>query len=342
MTPSSKRPTQADVAALAGVSRGTVSLVLNRQSGHVPISRATRERVLAAARELGYSPNPVAQMLASGRNRIIGFFAFEGTFPYGQEDFHHPYLVGVEREACERDFDLLLFTRQDPGRSKHIYRNGMNSLRLADGTIFIGNDPDSEGLERLLAEGYPFVLIGRTRLPRGRIDAVVHEHLGAARRTTEHLLALGHRRLAFLADAVDAEYIADRLDGCRAAVAAAGSASLVEIGDAAAHDVDVLARRLRADGVSALVCADRRGLPAVRRLMSGGAFRVPDELSVAFLVTTEDEFYADATRVLLNRTQLGRIAFDRLVARIEGRVDRFEQIRVPCDFVVGRTTAPAP
>lgn len=101
------------MARLAGVSRGTVSLVLNRQNSHVPISRATRDKVTAAARQLGYSPNPIAQMLASGRNRIIGFFAFEGTFPYGQEDFHHPYLVGVEHEACVRDFDLLLFTRQD-------------------------------------------------------------------------------------------------------------------------------------------------------------------------------------------------------------------------------------
>jgi len=330
MSPPSKRPTQADVAHLAGVSRGTVSLVLNKQAGRVPISEATRRKVLAAARNLGYSPNPVAQMLASGRNRIVGFFTFEETFPYGQEDFHHRYLLGIEHRACERDFDLLLFTR-----------GGMNTLRLADGTIFIGTDPDPEGLERLLAEGYPFVLIGRTRLPLGRIDAVVHEHGMAAGRATEHLLGLGHRRLAVLSEAVDAEFIAERVDGCRVA-AAAGGASLVEITGRAARDPDVLERRLRADRVSALLCADRRGLPATRRLVSAGALRVPDELSVAFLVTTDDEFYADTTRVLLDRTELGRIAFDRLVARIEERVNRFEQIRVACDFVAGRTTAPAP
>jgi DNA-binding LacI/PurR family transcriptional regulator len=165
MVPLTRRPTQADVARRAGVSRGTVSLVLNNRGGRVLISTATREKVLAAARELGYSPNPVAQMLASGRNRIIGFFTFEETFPYGQEDFHHRYLVGVERSACARDFDLLLFTRGGRDQPKTIYRAGMNSLRLADGSIFIGTDPDPEGLQRLLEENYPFVLIGRTRIP---------------------------------------------------------------------------------------------------------------------------------------------------------------------------------
>ena len=94
-----KRPTQADVAKHAGVSRGTVSFVLNQTEGLVPISQETRQRVLDAARALGYSPNPVAQMLARGNTQIIGIFPFEGTFPYTPSDFYYTYLVGIEQEA---------------------------------------------------------------------------------------------------------------------------------------------------------------------------------------------------------------------------------------------------
>lgn len=338
--PSSKRPTQADVATLAGVSRGTVSLVLNNQGGRVPISEGTRQKVLAAARELGYSPNPIAQMLASGRNRIIGFLSFEETFPYGQEDFHHRYLLGIERRACEKDFDLLLFTRGGMGSDTSIYRGGMNALRLADGTIFIGTDPDPEGLERLLGEGYPFVLIGRTRIANERIDTVVHDHAEAAVRAVDHLLDLGHRRLAFVAEALDLEFVRDRLAGSRTAVAGVPEASLAVLVGAAARSAEDLAAALRERAATALICADRRVLAAVRQLATEGAFRVPGDLSVVFLVSGADEFSQTASRVRLNRAMLGAIAFDRLVARIEGRGESFRRILVPCDFVAGKTSAP--
>ena len=335
-----KRPTQVDVADLAGVSRGTVSLVLNKQDGRVPISEGTRRRVLAAARELGYAPNPVAQMLASGRNRIVGFFTFEETFRYAQEDFHHPYLFGIERRACERDFDLLLFTRGGTGRDRAIYRGGMNSLRLADGTVFIGTDPDPEGLERLLGENYPFVLIGRTRIANDRIDTVVHDHTRAAIDATTHLLDGSHRRLAFAADALDTEFIRDRLAGTETAVGRMRDATLVVLCGPVVDSAASLERALRQHGATALICADRRMLPAVRGMAAEGRVRVPDDLSVVFLVTDDDEFFMTASRVRLDRAMLGRIAFDRLIERVEGRAEGFRRILVPCDFVVGRTTRP--
>lgn len=106
----SKRPTQADVAQRAGVSHGTVSLVLNHTEGRVPISQETRERVLAAAQELGYAPNPIAQMLARGSTRIIGIFSFEETFPYTPADFYYPYLVGIEHEAAVQGYNSVMYS----------------------------------------------------------------------------------------------------------------------------------------------------------------------------------------------------------------------------------------
>jgi LacI family transcriptional regulator len=116
----SRRPTQADVAQRAGVSRGTVSLILNHNQGRVPISQETRERVMAAALELGYSPNPVAQMLARGNTRIIGIISFEEPLPYIPGDGYYADLVGSEREGAVRDYSVLRFTgvRAEPGRPR--------------------------------------------------------------------------------------------------------------------------------------------------------------------------------------------------------------------------------
>ena len=186
----SKRPTQADVAQRAGVSRGTVSLVLNQTEGRVPISQETRERVLAAAKALGYSPNPVAQMLARGRNYIISFFTFDDAFPYAPADFYNPYLAGVEREAGAQGYNVLLFTRNQAKTSHQIYQDWLNSLLLADGVILTGTYPDSTVLRQLANEKYPFVLLGTCDIPNNELDSIESDHEPASYEAARHLLEL--------------------------------------------------------------------------------------------------------------------------------------------------------
>src|SRR5690606_5785524 len=102
-----KRPTQQDVARLAGVSRGTVSMVINGMTGgRIPISEETRRKVLDAMEQLGYAPNPAAQILAGGRNRLIGVFTYEPFFPYEQDNFYYPFLLGIERQASYEGYNL--------------------------------------------------------------------------------------------------------------------------------------------------------------------------------------------------------------------------------------------
>jgi len=110
------RPRLVDVAARAGVSTAIASTVLNKRGdSNMRASPETAERIRTAARELGYSPNPAAQRLALGRNRILGVFTFEPIFPLAQQDFYHPFLLGIEQEAEEQDYDLLLFTSARTG-----------------------------------------------------------------------------------------------------------------------------------------------------------------------------------------------------------------------------------
>jgi LacI family transcriptional regulator len=337
----SKRPTQADVAQQAGVSRGTVSLVLNRTEGRVPISQETRERVLAAAKALGYSPNPVAQMLARGSTRIIGVFPFEGTFPYMPADFYYPYLVGIEREAAIQDYNILLFTRKQAKASYKIYQDGTNSLRLADGLILTGNYPDPTVLRWLLKEGYPFVLIGRSKIPLNEIDTVVNDHKPCSYEATRHLIDLNHRHLGFVVDDLSLAYHQERLAGCQMAVDEASNAHLTILGSQALTSTVEFINTIDQHKITALICADRKLVTRTVELIQEIHLQIPDDLSLIFLVSNTWELpFANPTRVNLNRDVKGKVAVQRLVKRLEGSLVGYQQIQVPCHFVIGNTTAP--
>ncbi|MDT0157654.1 LacI family DNA-binding transcriptional regulator [Microbacterium sp. ARD32] len=163
------RFTQADVAAVAGVSQSTVSFVLNGNApAGVRISEETRTRVLEAIRITGYSANPVAQRLAGGRNQILGVFTYEKTFPRGGRDFYGGFLNGIEHAAEQLGVDMLLFTsaRVVDGR-RQLTRDGWQRLGLADGCLLLGQREDQSELQHLLDTNYPFVFIGK-RVSEGR------------------------------------------------------------------------------------------------------------------------------------------------------------------------------
>jgi len=337
----SKRPTQADVARHAGVSRGTVSLVLNQTQGRIPIGQETRERVMAAAQELGYLPNPVAQMLARGKTRIIGIFSFEDTFPYTPADFYYPYLVGIEREAAIQDYNILLFTRNHDGTPRKIYQDGTNSLRLADGVILTGNYPDSTTLEWFLKENYPFVLIGRSKIPQNEIDTVVNNHKPSSYEATRHLIDLNHHHLGFVVDDLSLAYHQERLAGCEIAADEASNVHLTILTSQVLASAEEFMTTIRQNNITALICADRKLVAPTVNLIQQVPLQIPADLSLVILVAnTWDLPFANPTRVNLNRDVKGKVAVQRLVKRLEGTLTGYQQTQVPCHFVIGDTTAP--
>jgi DNA-binding LacI/PurR family transcriptional regulator len=336
----SRRPTQADVAQRAGVSRGTVSLILNHNQGRVPISQETRERVMAAALELGYSPNPVAQMLARGNTRIIGIISFEEPLPYIPGDFYYPYLVGIEREAAVQDYNVLLFTRHQAETGRKIDRDAMNSLRLADGVILTGNYPDSAVLRWLLKEDYLFVLIGRSKISQNEIDTVVNDHKPSSYEAARHLIDLNHRQLGLVVDDLSLAYHQERLAGCQMAVDEATDVHLTILTSHALTSAVEFISTIRQHKITALICADRKLVTRTVELIQEIPLQIPDDLSLVFLVShTWDLPFANPTRVNLNRDVKGKVAVQRLVRRLGGGLNGFEQIQVPCHFVIGDTTA---
>jgi LacI family transcriptional regulator len=211
------RITQRDIARLAGVSQATVSVVLNnRHDATTRIAPETRQRVLEVIRKTGYVADPAARQLVRRRNEIIGVFTYEAVFPSTSADFYHPFLIGIEESAEELGCDLLLFTSAPvSGGTRRIFHEN-NRLRLADSCLLLGRDIPHEELRRLIAEGFPFVAIGRRDDAGGPVPYVGADYATATRQLVEQVRDLGHRQLAYVGFGAGAESSADRMRGFRA------------------------------------------------------------------------------------------------------------------------------
>ncbi len=186
-----KRPTQADVARLAGVSRATVSYVLNnRTDGRIPITKQTRQRVLEAARKLGYTPNALARNLKAGSSRTIGFL-----MPAVHNPHYWDILEGAEEKIAAQGYHLALVTANlDSERERHCLQSLLQQ-RL-DGLILMPTFIDQfvEEMDRLRTWNSPVVFI----TPVEDADWVFPDIRGGAEAMMDHLLGLGHRRIAFV------------------------------------------------------------------------------------------------------------------------------------------------
>lgn len=337
-----KRTTQADVARRAGVSRATVSLVLNPgAASRVPIGAETRQRVLQAVLELGYTPNPVAQMLAGGHNNLIGVFVYLREFPIEQQDFFYYYLLGIERGAQAVNYNLVLFTSAPTPGNRQVYINGQNSLSLAAGAILLGAEPDRSELCRLMEEGYPFVYIGRREVNGCQIDWVTNDYKTGSFEATQWLLDLGHRRIGIVGLQMNLESHVDRLTGCRNAVQPIGDAELIVIDKPWPTQPAHLVRTIRDRRITALLCHEEQSMDPVLPVLAEAGVRVPEDMSIVWLSPTDrpETLSRNPTRVHFDRATVGEAAVRMLVDRLKGGYKGPQQLLLPCHFVAGTTTA---
>lgn len=276
----------ADVAKRAGVSKATASRAL---SGSGYVSSSTKDRVLQAARELGYVPSTSAVSLATGRTNNIGVI-----MPYTNRWFFAEVLEGIQAALLERGLDLTLYNAE-PGTEgrRRIFEDFLARKRF-DGLIAVGLEPEDHEIEKLIAIGRPIVGVVSAGPDAG---VVALDERDAARRATEHLLALDHRSIAFVGGGGNHFVSVDRarLDGYRAAMADADLAH--EIRHVTSEDslpggyaaaVDILAdSRTRPTAIVASCDEVAAGtIIASRRL----GIHVPAHLSV---VGIDDHEYAE-------------------------------------------------
>jgi DNA-binding LacI/PurR family transcriptional regulator len=185
-----KRPTIADIASQAGVTKAAVSFALNGQPG---VSAATRERILAIASELGFQPSSAARALSDGRAGAFGLVVDRPAATLGVEPFFMQLISGIQAELSANHVSLLFTIAQDQAAEIELYRTWWAQRRV-DGVFVVdlrSDDPRIAVLEEL---GMPAVVIGHPSVA-GSLPAVWHDDELVTRTVMEHLVALGHRRI---------------------------------------------------------------------------------------------------------------------------------------------------
>jgi LacI family transcriptional regulator len=319
------RPTAAEVARRAGVSRTAVSFVLNNVTDQ-GISNATRERVLQVAREMGYEPNAAAKMLASGTTGTVALVIPKASHLY--VDVFLAQIVASINEECHRHgLKLLIESTDDEGREPGTFVNLVKS-RSIDGLIVVNlRTTEHDHLRKIHEAGIPLVVFGPKLAQLENVQAMGYDTAGCARVATEHLIALGHERIAYVSFA-PREYhaVGEREMGWRAALEAHGlyaDPAWAEYANIDARSGYLATQRLleRKVKFTAMFAGnDTIAFGAIAALTEAG-LRVPHDVA---LVGYDDiplaEFASPPlTTIQSNPVEHGREAMEMLLAQMERR-----------------------
>ena len=189
-----KRPTIADIARAAGVSKGAVSYALNGKPG---VSERTRSRVLALAEQLGWAPSSTARALSDGRAGAIGLVVDRPAAVLAVEPFFMRFIAGVQDALGAGPTSLTLRVSPDRDAELEVYRRWAGERRV-DGVILVDLRVDDPRPDLVASLGLPAVVVGG---PLGRPDlpSVWTDDAGGMTDAVEYLAALGHRRIARVA-----------------------------------------------------------------------------------------------------------------------------------------------
>jgi DNA-binding LacI/PurR family transcriptional regulator len=186
-----KRPTIADIAQRAGVSKGAVSYALNGQPG---VSEATRERIVAIAREIGFNPNNAARALSGATARAVGLTLCRPARILSIEPFFMGLISGFEAELAARGFALTLQVVANPENEVAVYRRWWGERRV-DGVFVTDLRDDDVRIPVLQELQLPAVVIGGPG-DTGTVTQIWSDDAGAITEAVRYLVALGHRRIA--------------------------------------------------------------------------------------------------------------------------------------------------
>lgn len=324
-----------DVARSAGVSPSTVSRVLNH-SLH-PVSPGGQRRVLAAARRLGYIPNMLARSLLRHETSAIGVLIPDISNPY-----YAAILRGIEDAIGPTGRAVILCNTDRQAEKQQAYLMALMERRV-DGVIVAGGAFDQADVD-LVRGRMPVVAIGRhrVRLPSVRVD-----NIAAGAMATDHLLSLGHRRIALLAGPSTSLTASDRQRGCRRALRAArvpfDGGLVVEVGFSAEGGSRGARRLIERGRVPTAIVAsnDQAAIGAVRALHDLG-LRVPDNISViGFDDAPLAAFTVPAlTTVSIPMREMGSEAGRLLLSLLQGRGG--SPVVLPCALHVRESTGPPP
>lgn len=311
-------PTLETVAALAGVSRSTVSRVINGSPKVTPEALAA---VNKAIEHLGYVPNRAARSLASRRTQAIALVIPENTARFFADPYFATVIQGAAMKLAETDYTLTLLIASEtaPEKSRR-YLQGGN----VDGALILSHHSDDRSYVAL-SRTLPVVFGGRPeRHDDGPVPVYVDvDNTAAAAEVTSLLISSGRRRIATIAGPTDMTAGLDRLEGFTSALTAAGlPVDLVEHGDFSPESGAAAMTRLlaRDDSIDGLFVASAQMADGAMSVLRDHGLSVPKDVG---LVTFDDDYFAQRatpplTTVDQNETAVGRKMSELLIRLIEG------------------------
>ncbi len=328
--------TMQDVANLSSVSKQTVSAVINGKPG---ITEETRVRVLAAIEQINYRMDLTARSLRTGRTHTVALLI---------TDISSPVLSTMASAAEERlyaqNYNLVLYNTHDDLERERFYVDSILQ-RSVDGVLFVSAWDESTALAKLQAAGIPIVVVDR--VPQNYAGpAIVLDNMLAGRLAAQHLLALGHQRMAHIGGPAEVHIARERLNGFQSTLAEHGIDSLtveraddwhVESGCAA------MQRLLACNaGFTAVLCAgDLLAIGAMHALRSAGC-AIPTDVSIMGIDDIELAAYLwpPLTTISQSISQMAVLGVDMLLAQLAGTPPEPPRVQITPELVVRQSTAP--
>jgi len=265
-----------DIAEKAGVSHTTVSRALH---GNPLIPEETRERIRQIALDLGYSPSAAARALKTRRSQVLGVVLSSLDDPFFSE-----ILEGIEESVQGSGYSLFIASaHRDPERERGIVQTMVE--HRVDGVIICSTSFSSEQSDQLLQYGVPMVVVNNQAAEDFRYS-IYHDDVDGSRQVTQHLIGLGHQKIAYIGNSDSGRTTLDRLTGFRQALDAAGLAVPAEFvyetpGGEPEHGMEAVGHFLDLPAPpTALVCYNDMMAIGVLKALREAGVQVPREVSV--------------------------------------------------------------
>jgi LacI family transcriptional regulator len=322
-----------EIAKHAGVSRSTVSRVMN---DHPSVDDETRARVLSVAERLNYQPNMAARSLAAGRTRILGLVIPMGVSALFTDPYFPLLIQGISSACSANDHSVMLWIAE-PEYERRTIRQALQG-GMIDGVILASALMDDPMLEALRKRGLPFILVGRHPTD-DNLSYVDVDNTNAARNMVSYLIRLGYERIATITGPRNMIAGADRLQGYLNALRerkVAHDADLIVESDFTEEGGYVAMQRLLPFAPDAVFAAsDAMAVGALRALRDAGK-RVPDDIAVTGF---DDVPFAARTDPPLTTVRqpiqpMGSVAAETLITMISHPDGQPHRVLLPTELII--------
>jgi LacI family transcriptional regulator len=321
------------IAKLAGVSRSTVSRVIN---DHANVSPETREQVLRIVAETGFCPDPIARSLSSRRAGIIGLVIPITIQSLFEDPFFPRLMQGIAQGCNMHNYILSLFLLHTLEEEAKLYPR-ISRPQLLDGVIVTATRYGDPLIPQLLANQVPFVLHGRHEDPR--VSFVEVDNMNGAYTAVTHLVRLGRRRIALITGPSGSLAAEDRKRGYRKALQERripADGALIVHGDFTERSsFEAMRRLLPHEPDAVFVASDSMALGALRALREAGK-SVPEEVAIVGFDDMPQVATANPPLTTIRQPiqQTGILAVEMLIDILENGVEPARRIILPTELVI--------